>query len=75
MGTKVRKKDAKREKVPTKTTKLWFRTKEDKGLTYFDLMITTGLSEGTLRNAFKGYADKGTVEKINAALNPQTEAA
>lgn len=74
MNTKVRKKGSKREKVKMQKRKGWMREKAKRNLTYFDLMVSTQLSETTLRNAFKGYAESNTVSKIDAVLNQEAAA-
>lgn len=74
MNTKVRKKGSKRERVPTRTTKVWLKVKAEKEYTYFDLMNLTGLSELTIRNALQGLADSDVVKKLNDVLNQEAAA-
>lgn len=68
MGTKVRKKGSDRSKVSAQVRKLWLKAKQAKNHTFFALVIETGISEGTLRNAFRGYASTETIKALNTAL-------
>lgn len=74
MATKVIKKQSGCTEVPASKRKAWNKLKSQKGWTFFDLLMKSGKSEGTLRTAFKGYATLDTIEAIDRAFELEMEA-